>query len=1382
MSLARRIWKWSAATLAVLAVVCALLVGVLRLWLENSPSVSEDVVARVEAVTGLRLRFERLDATVGWHGPELVFRQARILAKANGATVVTARAGRVGFDVWRAISTGRLASARIELDGAVVHVLVLPTGIELLGQEALRRGETDSTPLEIRNLPVGRVRLVDGVIVVEDRRRARSGFTIDHVRLDLDRDPSRLDVAALVKLPASLGQRLEASGRVDGSGGEDSPLVWTATAQGRGLRFQGLSDLLGEVVRLPLAGAGDVKLDLAGTGLVLGRAQATLALKDLVLPPLRAEGPRVAGALSGTFALERMAAPAGAAGATFRVRARDVSMLAGNERWERGLLDAEWRLDAGGLAGLTVRVGDLPFGALTPFAALAPSPGAREAAADLAPAGRLQRVDLGAVREAGRWTVRGSLAFQGLAVGAYRAVPGIGPLDGSVSASGDHGTVRVSARAFTLNLARYLRTPVGGDSLEATIAWTHEADGWHLACDGARVVAPDVRGDGLVRLWIPPGGEPPHLVLDLALRDAELRGLSKYLPGLRLPVDAMNWLDHAFLAGRLDQARLQYVGPTEGFPFHDGRGLFLVEGGFSGARVHYADDWSDLEDVAGDLQIGSEGFRVQTRSGHIGGLALGPGVASMADFRDADLVARGSATGDLHRALRLVQASPVGKSLGGYFSGIDGHGASRADVDLYLPLRHFGDRRVSVDARVEHATAKLPGVQEEVSDLDGRLLLRNLDIEVPSLTATAFGGPLVARVTTRAPRGDEAGLHTTTVDVQGHALAARLQPQFGITRGTWLAGEADWRLTARLQRLSWMRPLPPRPPQLTPWAARETAAGRPPPRGIDDHPAPPRREPESRLMPVSLHFESALSGLEVRFPAPLAKAAAESRRLRVDVEVDPGVREGDAAPPPALAGAEEPRPMRINVQAALGPDSLRAVFAPGAGDDADAGEGSAPALRHATVHFGNGAAHLREEPGVWLEGRVPRFDLSAWLRLDTSDEPGRPLYTWLKGGEVTVDHFAVLGFELRDVVGGFAASADAWRVHAAGPQAQGTVVVPYDLRSGRPIELEFARLVLNERSVETAPGAPRDPPASLPALSAHIDSFEFMKRRLGETTAVLSRIDGGLKLEHADLKAPSFTVHATGRWTGEGDAELCELDATGHSTDLRETLMAFAFEPSATGASADGRATLRWRDGLDATILERMQGRAHVQVKDGQIVNVQPGAGRVFGLMSVANLPRRLALDFHDLTDKGFAFDSLQGDFEFRDGNAYTNNVVVKGPAADIGIVGRTGFKAQDYDQIAVVTAHVGDGLAAAGTLVGGPVIGGALFLFGKVFQGAVEGIARGYYRITGTWDKPRVDSIGSSAAQKAEEGSGALDPAQEDLALPPVAPPGAPAGPPPQR
>ena len=160
-------------------------------------------------------------------------------------------------------------------------------------------------------------------------------------------------------------------------------------------------------------------------------------------------------------------------------------------------------------------------------------------------------------------------------------------------------------------------------------------------------------------------------------------------------------------------------------------------------------------------------------------------------------------------------------------------------------------------------------------------------------------------------------------------------------------------------------------------------------------------------------------------------------------------------------------------------------------------------------------------------------------------------------------------------------------------------------------------------------------------------------------------------------------------------------------------------------------------------------GGVKVALDKGQIAGLKPGAGRVFGLASLAELPRRLALDFSDLTDKGFAFDTVHGDFDLHDGSAYTDNVLIKGPAAEIGLIGRVGLKNHDYDQTAVVTGSVNNTLPLA-AFAAGPVVGGAVLLFTQVFKQPLKGLVRGYYRITGSWDNPTVERIKSAEAATA--------------------------------
>src|SRR5258708_12299587 len=139
---------------------------------------------------------------------------------------------------------------------------------------------------------------------------------------------------------------------------------------------------------------------------------------------------------------------------------------------------------------------------------------------------------------------------------------------------------------------------------------------------------------------------------------------------------------------------------------------------------------------------------------------------------------------------------------------------------------------------------------------------------------------------------------------------------------------------------------------------------------------------------------------------------------------------------------------------------------------------------------------------------------------------------------------------------------------------------------------------------------------------------------------------------------------------------------------------------------------LNWDGAPTADALSGAAGYVQLSLDKGQIAGINPGDGGVLGLASIAALPRRLALDFSDLTDKGLAFDTVRGDFDLRDGNAYTENVLVKGPAAEIGLIGRVGLKTKDYHQTAVVTGSLGSSPLPLPGSVARPTLGPPVLSF----------------------------------------------------------------------
>ena len=1325
MTRARRIWKWSAVIVGTIVVLLAIAVGSFRLWLEHSPEVAPQIVARVARLTGLEFSFARLDARLGLDGPELVFSEARVMVPGQHDALLRARAGRVGFDLWRALFSWRLASARVVLDEPQVYVYLTKDGIELRGQ-----GANAGAHLTLEQLPVGHLRIEDATVTVQDLRGDAAPWRIDRVSLDVERDQQELRLNGRVRLPDALGAHLDLDLKLRGDLAAVDALDWQAEAVLQRASIAGWTALLPQWPWLPSGGHGNLSATLAGRGAVLARADLRLDLEEVVTAVVPGRSRASLQAISGVLNVVHDAGG-------WRASGRDLTIDPGHDAWRRGEFDFALDWPESGLAGVSLRSPAIRLDALAALVPLLPEGAVREALTQLAPRGALTVVELRALRgpRPGEWQVNGGARFTGLGLGAWRALPGFASIDGDLVAAGAGGRAHLRSGHVVVELPELLRVPVEADALAAQVDYWWQPDGWRFAASGIEIRSRDGRAGGAAHLWLPADAElSPRLVLDLRVAIEDVSSAPKYLPSKLLPPHTVDWLDHAFIAGRIPEARLEFVGETRRFPFRDGGGLFRVRLPYEGIRLHYQDGFADIEGASGDAEFRNEGFSARARSAHIAGLAISGAAVRMADFLEAELTASAHAEGDARDALAFLQSSPVGPRLGEFFMGVRAQGPLSTQVALDFPIRNFAARTINVDGRLERLRARLPGLDDEFTEVEGAFTLHDRELDAPQLTATVLGGPARIRARTIAGPTGKPGDRVLLLEAQGRATAEHLQPLVGITKGAWLHGALDWKAVARLPRLEWR----PESEPVIEDAARDTR--------------PQVNEWEFRWLPATVHAEASLGGLEVGLPAPLAKATEDARAFKADVTVDPGLVAGAAPLPPQFRRRDAVRPVAIGARVQLGRDASVFELRP-----ADSGW----RLARGTLRFGGGVPQLRDDRGLWLEGRIADVDLSAWLALQLSEGASRGVSEYLRGGTLAVDRFAIFGYHFADLTVALESRDHAWHAQVDGPAAKGAVVVPWVLPGAAPIAIDLERLVLGERdtaAVAAAADRPTDP-AELPALVIRVQSLEIQKRHFGSLEADVTRIEHGLELTRATLNGRSFEASATGSWLSGAGGQASALKFSLSSTDLRDSLSAWGFAPSLTARAGHASGELRWPGGIDGDLVGRISGSVKMEVEKGQLTTVDPGAGRVLGLMSLSALPRRLTLDFSDLTDKGFAFDSIRGDFDFKDGNAYTSNLVLKGPAAEIGVIGRTGFQARDYDQTAKVTGHIGGPLAAAGALAGGPAVGAALLLFSTVFKEPLSGFARGYYRITGSWDTPKVERIDAGRAREANQSVGETAP-----------------------
>jgi uncharacterized protein (TIGR02099 family) len=480
----------------------------------------------------------------------------------------------------------------------------------------------------------------------------------------------------------------------------------------------------------------------------------------------------------------------------------------------------------------------------------------------------------------------------------------------------------------------------------------------------------------------------------------------------------------------------------------------------------------------------------------------------------------------------------------------------------------------------------------------------------------------------------------------------------------------------------------------------------------------------------SLRISSTLAGFDMKLPAPLDKSAVS------------------------------PLPSWLEIQwpGSGGPQGSFALGSLVSGNYALESDTEGMRLAHASMTFGSSESSGGDSQILNVGGSVPRLDLGGWLRLSAAGKDAKPLSYYMRGAKLNVAELDYLGLAFRDVSLDLQVSEPNWRINVAGPNVSGTITIPSGSGSTEGWNLQFDRLHFDVAENDD-PGAgggadniPADAdPHSIPPLIFHAKDFIWGERHFGDVTATLAKQAEGVGLKSLSVTAPTFTISAQGEWRAK-DAGLSRIKGSLVSSDVQDTLKDLGYADVIQARSGKMDFDLTWAGAPTSTALAQVIGRVQLSLDKGQVFGLKPGAGRVLGLASIAALPRRLALDFSDLTDKGLAFDSVHGDFDLREGNAYTENVLLKGPAAEIGLIGRVGLKNKDYDQTAVVTGSVGNSLSipVASALVGGPVVGAAVLLFTQVFKQPLKGLARGYYRITGSWDNPTVERIKSADAAAA--------------------------------
>ena len=464
---------------------------------------------------------------------------------------------------------------------------------------------------------------------------------------------------------------------------------------------------------------------------------------------------------------------------------------------------------------------------------------------------------------------------------------------------------------------------------------------------------------------------------------------------------------------------------------------------------------------------------------------------------------------------------------------------------------------------------------------------------------------------------------------------------------------------------------------------------------------------------AELRIESGLTGLASSLPMPLNKSAATPLPLVVQGRIES---------------------QRNDWALTLG--SLAGVRLQGAG-------------ANWRGHVAVGEAALKSTSalpaqGVALMVNLPRIEADAWRALLRNDNEssgksdGLPTLSLIDIRSPEL-HFAHRQFHDVQLQG--TRSDSRWRFDVGSREAQGQVT--WDGTGAGRIVARLGRLILpaSESQAGEQEPEPQETSREMPAVDLSIDNFRYGELALGEVKVKAENREGAWQAK-LDIRSDAARLSGDGRWrpAGATPAEtglVFKLDVNNAEKLLDRLGMPDAVRRGEGEIAGD----IRWSGNPFAFDSASLSGRIKADIGKGQFKKLEPGVGRLLGVLSLQSLPRRITLDFRDIFSEGFAFDSIAGEATINKGVMQTDELRIRGPSARVLLSGQVDLPAETQNLKVRVQPALGETLAV-GAMIANPAVGAVAWAAQKILNDPLDQIFAFEYTVTGGWADPKVEKV----------------------------------------
>lgn len=870
-----------------------------------------------------------------------------------------------------------------------------------------------------------------------------------------------------------------------------------------------------------------------------------------------------------------------------------------------------------------------------------------------------------------------------------KASPGVSGLSAEVYFNNDAGYLNLKPQSLGFLAPDLFDEPLPALDAQGVVRFAKKGDEWIVAAEHVKVGSVDIATDTSFRLVLNQYGQP-LLDLNTSVNHVNLAKVHAYYPSKVIKPTLLDWLNTSIIDGSVVRGQVTLSGDLSDFSPAQNKGVFFGEVDIVDSTLDFKAGWPRATDMDGNLTFNTQSMRGRVYQGAMRKARFSDARLYIADLQNPVLDFQTNAIGPLDDMLDFAQRGPLAEEIGEFFGDATGGGASRLELDVAIPLKGELDDQLRVDGKVVLENAQINAAEFglDLESVTGEVSFNQEGVEFDGLLVRYLGVPVRVDAVQRTVGAKQ----INTISVNGPVSIASVLQSYEVPLTEPFEGLSDWQVRLDITR-----------------------------RG------------EGSKAQVELTATSDLSGTTIELPVPFDKPS--------DVLMDAKVYRNFTAKESdwwvELPGLAQGR-LRL---------------------DQD-GE-----LESMAIALGSSNNTVLPWSGIAVHGDVVRLDALGWLNFgldleETGDQSSKsefPLFANVSARSMQTgsqDIGAGMYIAYRDGphqvhrIENRYANGELRRL--LNPDSEDPLVVRLDHLDKKLFEALKAAdaedTSVTDRSLD---------PRTIPPLDVIVKELKWDDWRFSRVALRTQPEDRGLVIAGLTARQKSMRVSGNGRWEVY-DAGSVRSHAT--TLDLNATFDNFGEGINALGGGdtfAEGQGevalSIGWPDAGYAPDLENMTGELFFSMRNGRILGIEPGAGRILGLFALQALPRRLTFDFRDIVRTGLEYTTINGSFSIANGLASSQTLLLTGPVAEILVHGSSDFVNRIYDQTVDVLPRVSGALPLIGVLSGGPAAGVTALVADGILKGLgvnLDEIGRRRYTLTGPWDAPNWETVNLQAGR----------------------------------